>query len=164
MSSRSRPRASSTRMIDGKKCEPIERLVCDVPQDYVGAVIEKLGSRKGDLAEMTPIGSRMKLEFLIPARGLFGYRNEFLTDTKGEGIMACVFDSYAPYKGELAAPQHRLSRRVRDRRALSPTASSMRRSAACCSSARASMCTRAWSSASPPSRRTSRSTCARRSS
>ena len=55
-------------MIDGKKCEPIERLVCDVPQEYVGAVIEKLGSRKGDLAEMTPIGSRMKLEFLIPAR------------------------------------------------------------------------------------------------
>ena len=88
--------------IDGKKCEPIERLVCDVPQEYVGAVIEKLGSRKGDLAEMTPIGSRMKLEFLIPARGLFGYRNEFLTDTKGEGIMASVFDSYAPYKGELA--------------------------------------------------------------
>ena len=83
-------------MIDGKKCEPIERLVCDVPQEYVGAVIEKLGSRKGDLAEMTPIGSRMKLEFLIPARGLFGYRNEFLTDTKGEGIMASVFDSYAP--------------------------------------------------------------------
>ena len=88
--------------IDGKKCEPIERLVCDVPQDYVGAVIEKLGSRKGDLAEMTPIGNRMKLEVLIPARGLFGYRNEFLTDTKGEGIMASVFDSYAPYKGELA--------------------------------------------------------------
>ena len=89
-------------MIDGKKCEPIERLVCDVPQDYVGAVIEKLGSRKGDLAEMTPSGSRRKLEYLIPARGLFGYRNEFLTDTKGEGIMASVFDSYAPYKGELA--------------------------------------------------------------
>ena len=89
-------------MIDGKKCEPIERLVCDVPQEYVGAVIEKLGSRKGDLAEMTPIGSRMKLEFLIPARGLFGYRNEFLTDTKGEGIMASVFDSYAPYKGDIS--------------------------------------------------------------
>ena len=94
--------------IDGKKCEPIERLVCDVPQDYVGAVIEKLGSRKGDLAEMTPIGNRMKLEFLIPARGLFGYRNEFLTDTKGEGIMASVFDSYAPYKGELARRLHHL--------------------------------------------------------
>ena len=87
--------------IDGKKCEPIERLVVDVPSESVGAVIEKLGARKGDLLEMTPVGSRMKLEFLIPARGLFGYRNEFLTDTRGEGIMASVFDSYAPYKGEV---------------------------------------------------------------
>ena len=89
------------RTIDGKKCEPIERLVADAPSESVGAVIEKLGSRKGDLIEMTPVGSRMKLEFLIPARGLFGYRNEFLTDTRGEGIMASVFDSYAPYKGDL---------------------------------------------------------------
>ena len=89
------------RTIDGKKCEPIEQLVADVPSESVGAVIEKLGSRKGDLIEMTPVGSRMKLEFLIPARGLFGYRNEFLTDTRGEGIMASVFDSYAPYKGDL---------------------------------------------------------------
>ncbi len=88
--------------IDGKRCEPIERLVVDVPQDYVGAVIEKLGQRKADMLEMTPVGSRMKIEFLIPSRGLFGYRNEFLTDTKGEGIMASVFDSYAPYKGELS--------------------------------------------------------------
>ena len=87
--------------IDGVKCEPMERLVVDVPADAVGAVIEKMGSRKGDLLEMTPVGSRMKLEFLIPARGLFGYRNEFLTDTRGEGIMASVFDSYAPYKGDL---------------------------------------------------------------
>ena len=90
------------RTIDGKKCEPIERLVADVPSESVGTVIEKLGSRKGDLIEMTPVGSRMKLEFLIPARGLFGYRNEFLTDTRGEGIMASVFDSYAPYKGDLS--------------------------------------------------------------
>ena len=90
------------RTIDGKKCEPIERLVADVPSESVGAVIEKLGSCKGDLIEMTPVGSRMKLEFLIPARGLFGYRNEFLTDTRGEGIMASVFDSYAPYKGDLS--------------------------------------------------------------
>ena len=90
------------RTIDGKKCEPIERLVADVPSESVRAVIEKLGSRKGDLIEMTPVGSRMKLEFLIPARGLFGYRNEFLTDTRGEGIMASVFDSYAPYKGDLS--------------------------------------------------------------
>ena len=88
--------------IDGVKCEPMERLVADVPADAVGAVIEKLGSRKGDLLEMTPVGTRMKLEFLVPARGLFGYRNEFLTDTRGEGIMASVFDSYAPFKGELS--------------------------------------------------------------
>ena len=88
--------------IDGQRCEPVERLVADVPQDSVGAVIEKMGSRKGDLVEMTPVGDRMKLEFLVPARGLFGYRNEFLTDTRGEGIMASVFDSYAPYKGDLS--------------------------------------------------------------
>ena len=88
--------------IDGKKCEPIERLVCDVPSDAVGSVIEKIGSRKGEMLEMTPVGSRMKLEFLVPARGLFGYRNEFLTDTKGEGIMASVFECYAPYKGDLS--------------------------------------------------------------
>ena len=88
--------------IDGKKCEPIERLVVDVPADCVGSVIEKLGQRKGDLVEMTPVGDRMKVEFLIPARGLFGYRNDFLTDTKGEGIMASVFDSYASYKGDIS--------------------------------------------------------------
>ena len=87
--------------IDGKKCEPIERLVVDVPADSVGAVMEKIGSRKGEILEMNPVGERMKLEFLVPARGLFGYRNEFLTDTKGEGIMASVFDSYAPMKGEI---------------------------------------------------------------
>ncbi|MEG0322126.1 MAG: translational GTPase TypA, partial [Oscillospiraceae bacterium] len=88
--------------IDGKKCEPIERLVVDVPGDCVGSVIEKLGSRKADLLEMTPVGDRMKVEFLIPSRGLFGYRNEFMTDTKGEGIMASVFDSYAPVKGDIS--------------------------------------------------------------
>ena len=87
--------------IDGKMCEPVERLEVDVPSDSVGAVIEKIGARKGDLLEMTPVGDRMKLEFLVPSRGLFGYRNEFLTDTKGEGIMASVFDSYAPMKGEI---------------------------------------------------------------
>ena len=87
--------------IDGKKCEPIERVVVDVPQDYMGTVMEKLGSRKGEFVEMTPVGNRMKMEFLIPSRGLFGYRNEFLTDTKGEGIMASVFEDYEPYKGDL---------------------------------------------------------------
>jgi len=87
--------------VDGVKCEPIERVVIDVPTDYVGAVMEKLGSRKGEFVTMNPVGNRTKLEFLVPARGLFGYRSEFLTDTKGEGIMASVFDSYAPVKGEI---------------------------------------------------------------
>lgn len=90
-----------TKIIDGVSCEPYERLVVDVPEDSVGAVIEKLGTRKAELLQMNPVGSRMKIEFLIPSRGLFGYRNEFLTDTRGEGIMASVFDSYAPSKGDV---------------------------------------------------------------
>ena len=88
--------------IDGRKCEPVERVVVDVPQEYMGSVMEKLGARKGEFLEMTPAGSRMKLQFLVPSRGLFGYRNEFLTDTKGEGILASVFEKYAPYKGDIA--------------------------------------------------------------
>ena len=87
--------------INGVKCEPIERLVIDVPDTCTGVVMEKMGNRKGELQTMVPQGSRVKMEFLIPARGLFGYKNEFLTDTKGEGIMASVFDSYAPYKGDI---------------------------------------------------------------
>ena len=85
--------------IDGVNCEPIERVVADVPADYVGAVMEKLGARRGEFVSMNPVGARMKLEFLVPSRGLFGYRNEFLTDTKGEGILASIFERYAPYKG-----------------------------------------------------------------
>ena len=87
--------------IDGRLCEPMERVVLDVPEGSVGAVMEKLGSRKGEFLQMNPVGGRMKLEYLIPTRGLFGYRSEFLTDTRGEGIMASIFDSYAPAKGEL---------------------------------------------------------------
>ena len=90
-----------TKQIDGKLCEPVERMVCDVPDGTMGAVIEKIGQRKGDLVSMTPVGSRYRLEFLVPSRGLFGYRNEFLTDTRGEGIMSSVLDSYAPMKGEI---------------------------------------------------------------
>ena len=90
-----------TKVIEGKVCEPIERMVADVPEECMGAVIEKMGRRKGDLLGMTPMGSRYRLEFLVPSRGLFGYRSEFLTDTKGEGIMSSVLDSYAPMKGEL---------------------------------------------------------------
>ena len=90
-----------TKEIDGKLCEPIERMVADVPEECMGAVIEKMGRRKGDLLGMTPMGSRYRLEFKVPSRGLFGYRSEFLTDTKGEGIMSSVLDSYAPMKGEI---------------------------------------------------------------
>ncbi len=87
--------------IDGVKCEPMERVVLDVPQEYVGAVVEKLGRRKGDLIEMAPVGNRTKIEYIIPARGLFGYRSEFLTDTHGEGIMNSIFEGYQPYRGEI---------------------------------------------------------------
>ena len=86
---------------NGKKLEPIERLVIDVPEDCVGSVMEKMGTRKGELVEMHPQGSRMRIEFLIPARGLFGYKSEFLTDTKGEGIMSHVFEGYQRYKGDI---------------------------------------------------------------
>jgi len=88
--------------IDGEVCEPIERVVVDVPEDSVGSVIEKLSSRKGEFLEMLPVGNRMKLQFFVPSRGLFGYRNEFLTDTRGEGIMSSVFEKYEKYKGEVS--------------------------------------------------------------
>ena len=87
--------------IDGQLCEPVERVVLDVPADAVGSVMSKLSSRKGELVQMSPSGDRMKIEFLVPSRGLFGYRNEMLTDTRGEGIMNTVFDSYTPYKGDI---------------------------------------------------------------
>ncbi len=87
--------------IDGVQCEPVEKVVIDVPEESVGAVMEKLGTRKAELQTMNPVGSRMKLEFLIPSRGLFGYKSEFLTDTKGEGVISSIFDSYQPYKGDI---------------------------------------------------------------
>ncbi len=87
--------------IDGVKCEPVERLVIDVPETAVGAVMEKMGQRKGEMIGMHPVGTRTRLEYLIPSRGLFGYRSEFMTDTKGEGVMNAVFDSYKPYFGDI---------------------------------------------------------------
>ncbi len=87
--------------IDGVKHEPVERLSIDVPEEFLGSVMEKMGLRKAEMLEMSPHGNRMRIEFLIPSRGLFGYRNEFLTDTKGEGIMNSVFDSYQPFKGDI---------------------------------------------------------------
>ena len=90
--------------IDGVKCEPIERLVVNVPDDCIGNVIEKLGRRKAEMVNMEPAEvGHTKVEFKIPARGLIGYRTEFLTDTKGEGTMNSIFDCYEPYKGEIQA-------------------------------------------------------------
>ncbi len=90
------------KMIDGKRYEPVERMVADVPADALGSVMEKMGARKGELQRMAPQGDRMRVEFLVPARGLFGYKNQFLTDTRGEGILSSVFYEYQPYKGEIA--------------------------------------------------------------
>ncbi|MBO5223591.1 MAG: translational GTPase TypA [Clostridia bacterium] len=88
--------------IDGVLCEPIDDMVADVPSDCVGAVIEKMGKRAGELKSMTPFGeNRMRIEFSVPSRGLFGYKSEFLTDTKGEGILTSVFDKYDVYRGEI---------------------------------------------------------------
>ena len=88
------------KMIDGVKCEPIERLVVDTPQATAGAVIEKIGRRRGVLEHMSGF-DRVRLEFLVPSRGLFGYRSEFMTDTRGEGIMSSVFEKYEPVKGDI---------------------------------------------------------------
>ncbi|MGI6151664.1 MAG: translational GTPase TypA [Christensenellales bacterium] len=88
--------------IDGRLCEPMERLTVDVPEEFVGPVMQKLGMRKGELMDMTSaVNGSVRLEFRIPSRGLMGYRNEFLTDTKGNGIMNWVFDGYEPYKGDM---------------------------------------------------------------
>lgn len=87
--------------IDGVKYEPIDRFVADVPEDSVGNVMSELGNRKGELVSMSTHGTRSRLEFLIPSRGLFGYKSQFLTDTKGEGIMSSVFEKYDVYKGNI---------------------------------------------------------------
>ena len=89
------------REIDGQKFEPVERLIVDVPEDMTGPVFQSMGMRKGELLHMSAMGSRMRLEFLVPSRGLFGYKSEFLTDTKGEGVMSSVFYEYQPFKGEI---------------------------------------------------------------
>lgn len=88
--------------INGVKCEPMEILTVDVPDAYSGAVFQSMGERKGELLHMSAVGSRTRLEFIIPARGLFGYKSEFLTATKGEGVFSSVFFEYQPYKGEFS--------------------------------------------------------------
>ncbi|MDR0696202.1 MAG: translational GTPase TypA [Christensenellaceae bacterium] len=92
--------------INGVLCEPVERLIVEVPDESVSVVMEKMGKRQGDLLNMCPFNNRMKLEFLIPERGLLGYKNEFLTDTRGEGTMNSVFDSYQPIKKTIPVRQY----------------------------------------------------------
>ena len=87
--------------IDGVKCEPIEDVIIDVPEEYLGAVMEKLGARKGTLVDMQLNGTRQKLFYSIPTRCLFGYRSELLTDTRGEGIISTLFAGYEPFRGEI---------------------------------------------------------------
>lgn len=87
--------------IDGVKCEPIDRAFIDVPDTCTGAVMSRMGERKGELVSMTPHGNRIKCEFKIPSRGLFGYKSQLLTDTRGEGVLSTLFDGYEPYKGEI---------------------------------------------------------------
>ena len=91
------------RDIDGVRCEPYENVIIDVPEEYMGTVMEKLGARKGELLQMGRRGSRMELQYLIPSRCLFGYRSEFLTATRGEGILNTVFEGYHPYKGDMVS-------------------------------------------------------------
>lgn len=96
----SRPRVLF-KQIDGVRCEPIDKVVLDVPEDCVGVVMQSMGTKRGELLDMSPIGSRIRLQFLVPSRGLFGYKSQLLTDTKGEGVISSVFDSYQPYKGDI---------------------------------------------------------------
>ena len=90
-----------TKEINGQRCEPLEALTIDVPPEFMGAVMEKLGTRKAEMVNMTDISGYTRLEFIIPARGLIGFRSEFLTATKGNGIMYHVFQGYAPWKGDI---------------------------------------------------------------
>ena len=97
----SRPRVLF-KQIDGVRCEPIDKVVLDVPQESVGTVMQTMGVKKGELIDMNQIGeTRMRLQFYVPSRGLFGYKSQLLTDTRGEGVMSSVFDSYQPYKGDI---------------------------------------------------------------
>ena len=87
--------------VSGKLQEPFDRLTLDIPEEYTGNIMESMGARKGELQTMSPLGDRMRLEFIIPSRGLFGYRGEFLTSTRGEGILNTLFEGYGPHRGEI---------------------------------------------------------------
>ncbi len=101
----SAPKVLYKRSEEGELLEPFERVVCDVPGEAVGSVIEKLGQRKGEMTHMHQVGSRMRLEFMIPARGLFGYSGDFMTDTRGEGVISTIFKGFGPYKSSISKRQ-----------------------------------------------------------
>ena len=107
-----------TREIDGRVHEPVERVAIDVPEDYVGVVTQLVALRKGRLEQMVNHGTGwVRMEYLVPARGLIGFRTEFLTETRGTGILHHVFDRWEPWAGELrTAPDRRARRRSRGRR------------------------------------------------
>ena len=98
------------KIIDGAVCEPMEKLTIDVPDHYVGIIMENMGKRQGGLKAMTPMGSRMRMEFIVPTRGLLGYRSDFMTETRGEGVMNSVFYGYEPLKEVFPNALSRLSR------------------------------------------------------
>ena len=142
-----------TREIDGKKNEPVERVAIDVPEEYIGVVTQMLALRKGRMQQMVNHGTGWaRMEYLVPARGLIGFRTEFLTETRGSGILHHVFDRWEPWHGELLTrPTGSL---VADRRGQTTASRSPRsRSAARSSSLPASRSTRAWSSARTPGAR-----------
>lgn len=147
--------------IDGVKCEPVEKLVVDVPEDKTGTVFSSMGERKGELLQMENLGSRIRLEFAVPARGLFGYKSQFLTDTRGEGVFNTVFLEYQPYKGDIVRRQTGSLVAFETARPLLTDCSTRRAGESCLSvPERPSM--RAWSWANRPRRRIFPSTCARK--
>ena len=154
-----------TREIDGKLHEPVERLSIDVPEEFLGVVTQLLALRKGRMEQMVNHGTGwVRLEYLVPARGLIGFRTEFLTETRGTGILHAVFEGYEPWVGEIRTRPPARSSPTAAAQTASVRADASSRSAASCSSAPARRSTRAWSSARTPAPRTSTSTrCARSS-
>ena len=133
-----------TREVDGKLYEPVERLTVDCPEEYLGTVTSLLAVRKGRMENMSNHGTGwVRLDFTVPARGLIGFRTQFLTETRGTGIAHHVFDGFEPWFGEMRAAPDRLAGRRPDRRRRPRTRCSRCRSAAACSSSPAPRCTRA---------------------
>lgn len=152
------------REINGKKCEPMEAVTIDVPEEFVGKLSKSWAAERAEMTNMYPAkGGYTRLEFSIPARGLIGYRSEFMTDTKGNGIMNSLFDGYEPYKGDIVTRRRALWLRLKAAKP-SPMVCITRRNVGSCSSAQAQRFTRAWLSAEMPVRMIWISTYVRKSS